>query len=565
MITRRGLLRGGLGGLALGLLGKRGLAFSSSQPAGGAADTGRPLAWLPRHPPSVAVGGLPFAPRFSGDTFPGGVNPFHTCENCFGKAGPPAPTETVDIAIVGGGISGLCTAYLLREHRPVLFELHGRFGGSSQGEVWRGAHYSLGGAYVITPDPGTFLEQIYKELRMDAVFALSEGGNDPVELYGDILFDFWHGTGLPQEEQHAIAQYAEVVTDVANNHYPDIPLPDGGDNTWILDLDIKTLKQDIEDRMGIPATPLLAGGIQAYCYSSFGAGWDEVSAASGWNFLAAEEFDRWVCPGGNAYIADAFWHRLGGSSGAAGGRRELLRPGCRVVDVRFVGQRVQVTYKEADGTYRGLWAKRVVMACPKHVCKYVLHDLEALDVEKLNAIHMLQYSAYVVANVLLKEPYDPTFYDVFLLRDGNFPMDPGEAEAHWKPIDMLNGSFAQPNLTPVRVLTLYWPLPWPSARFTLIAESAWRDYAERLAPQVKEMLALLGLGTEAVEQIRMTRWGHAIPVASPGLIAGGVTEHLRRPFEGKVFFVNEDNWALPAVENCLLDAEIMVPQIIAGL
>ena len=44
-----------------------------------------------------------------------------------------------------------------------------------------------------------------------------------------------------------------------------------------------------------------------------------------------------------------------------------------------------------------------------------------------------------------------------------------------------------------------------------------------------------------------------------------ITDQLRRPLDDRIYFVNQDNWALPAVENCLLDAEIYVPQIEAGL
>ena len=50
-------------------------------------------------------------------------------------------------------------------------------------------------------------------------------------------------------------------------------------------------------------------------------------------------------------------------------------------------------------------------------------------------------------------------------------------------------------------------------------------------------------------------------IAAPGLIAQGTIDHLRRPIDDRVFFVNQDNWALPAVENCMLDAEIMTDQL----
>lgn len=55
-------------------------------------------------------------------------------------------------------------------------------------------------------------------------------------------------------------------------------------------------------------------------------------------------------------------------------------------------------------------------------------------------------------------------------------------------------------------------------------------------------------------QVRMTRWGHAMPIARPFLIALGVADRVRSTLGGNIHFVNQDNWALPAVENSLLDA-----------
>src|SRR5262249_14870383 len=155
----------------------------------------------------------------------------------------------------------------------------------------------------------------------------------------------------------------------------------------------------------------------AYCYSSFNAGAEELSAASGWNFLAAEEFGRWVCPGGNVTMVHALWDRLRdlepGHSGDCAGR--YLRAGCRVVDGRLgPGGRVQVTYKDKDGGFRSLLARRVVMCCPKHVAKFVIHDLPTLDPDKVTAMWQLETRAYVVANVLLQGRMRHDLYDVFL-------------------------------------------------------------------------------------------------------------------------------------------------------
>ena len=225
-----------------------------------------------------------------------------------------------------------------------------------------------------------------------------------------------------------------------------------------------------------------------------------------------------------------------------------------------------MTFKDAQGDFHSLLARRVVMACSKHIAKYMLPDLLALDPEKDSAMRSVENRAYVVANVLLDARLGRDFYDVFLLGDGNFPMDPGQVRLRSRVVDMLNGGFARPDPARPSVLTLYWPLPWPRARFTLIdLEPAWQDYAARLVPQIDAMLSLLDIRRRAVRQVRLTRWGHAMPIASPGFIANGLAHHVRRPFADRIYFVNQDNWALPAFETCLLEAKTWAAEIDATL
>jgi len=585
MATRRRFLQSGLQAFALGLLGSRALARTlrdsveqpGRDPDRGESSSARRAGWpssrpfleVARRPPSVLVHGLPFAQGFSGDTWDYATIPFHRTENDFPGGSPPPVTESVDVAIVGGGLSGLATAYMLRHRHPVLFELRPRFGGVSAGETWEKVHYSLGGAYFIAPDEGSSLEDLYRELSLDRVYRLSPGGEDPVELGGVIRRDFWTGAGLGADERLAFRRYAEIVRYFAEDSYPDIPLDESQDNAWILELDRRSLREDLETRMGMPIPPLLAAGIQAYCYSSFGTGWDWISAASGWNFLAAEEYGRWVCPGGNAWVADVLWKRLVRAYRSAGGDALLgrLRANQRVVDVRPIpGNRVQVTYKDESGTYRSLAARKVVMACSKHIAKHLLPGLEANDPDKFEAMSSVTTCSYLVANVLLESPIEAEFYDVFLMGDGSFPMDEAQAAARVPVVDLLDGAFTRPASSRRNVLTLYWPLPWPSARLSLLElEPAWQEYANRLAPQVEAMLALLDVPRRAVRQVRMSRWGHAMPIASPEFIASGLAQHVRRPYLENVYFVNQDNWALPAFETCLLEAQTWAAAIDVSL
>lgn len=569
MQSRREFIGTGFAAVALGLMSRQGLArgpLSATPPSKALAlvKRARPITPIAEFPVSTMVDGLPFAPIFSGDDFVSGVIPFHGIENLFPKGKPPTPSETVDVAIVGGGLSGLTTAYLLRDLRPVVFELRGKFGGVSQGEEWGGVPYSLGGAYFIAPDKGSELEAFYSELGLDQVQRTSIGA-DPVELNSKLLEDFWTNAPVPPEEQVAFAKYAEMVKYFTKN-YPDLPLDPKKDNAWILELDQKTLREDIEDRLGGPIPPLLAAGIQAYCHSSFTQGMEAISAASGWNFLAAEEFGRWVCPGGNSYVINTLWQRLVNEyASGKNGKDDVarLRANSRVVDVRpHKSGMIQLTWRDAKGEWRATLARKVVMACSKHVCKYMLHDLANNDPARLASMHEVGTHPYLVANVLLDAPITRDFYDIFMLRDGNFPQDQGQAALNTKIVDVLAGHFTEQPGNPQRtVLTLYWPLPFPPAMFHLIVEEAWKNFATQTAPQVRLILDLLKVPHSAVRQVRMTRWGHAMPKARAGFIAEGHADVLRSPWMEHVYFVNQDNWVLPAFETCVLEAMHFAPII----
>lgn len=566
MPDRREFLKGGLAAFGLGWAARRGERNLLPLPGRGQSpppgDASSPFLHLPAAPPSITTEGLPFAPWFLGDDFPDEISiPFHSSW----QGSIPEPEEDVDVAVVGGGISGLATAWLLRRHRPVVFDLRPRFGGNALGEVWRGTKFSLGSAYFITPDPGTFLHRFYHRLGLHQV-KRSSFPPDPVELYGQIREDFWSGAGLSTAEQLAFQRYAEVVTFMALHAYPEIPLPaDPVAAAFVRDLDQRDFRTDLEARMGMPLTPLLAAGVQGYFYSSFGAPMELISAASGWNFVAAEEFGRWVLPGGNAGMALALWERLRdleqhGSHGPHGAP-PMLRAGCRVVDVRREGARVLVTWVDPTGAARSLRARYVVMAGSKHVCKHVLHGIQTLDPAKYEAMQQIETMAYVVANVLVDAPVQRDFYDLFRIGDETFPMSSNAFEAASRPVDVLNGHFARQANLPRGVLTFYWPLPWFSARFTLLIEDPYHRYAAAAAPHIRSALALLGVPEPAVRQVRLARWGHAMPLARPGLIAAGVPGELLRPFQERVYFVNQDDWALPAIENSLLDARSVSRQI----
>lgn len=150
MPTRREVLKGGLGVLALGAGGSvlgaqeavRSIVGPIAQRSGGTSPLGaaslkalkasRPLGARSFDPKARIIDGFAFRSWFEGDDFEEEI-PFHSQQNDFPGGEPPAPSEEIDVVVIGGGLSGLAAAYELRQYNPVVFELHDIFGGNAQG------------------------------------------------------------------------------------------------------------------------------------------------------------------------------------------------------------------------------------------------------------------------------------------------------------------------------------------------------------------------------------------------------------------------------------------------
>jgi protoporphyrinogen oxidase len=468
----------------------------------------------------------------------------------------PVPAERVPLVVIGGGIAGLTAAYALRAHRPVVLEQAPRFGGNSRGEAWRGIDYAIGAAYFVEPDEGSGIAGLLAELGLAGAYTVKTV-EDPVVLHGRRYDEFWHGVTAPDARAQCdrLREYfVSCLEGAEGREYPDIPVFDGEARRRIDALDRTTFVDHLRAVAGGPLHPHVETVVEHYCWSSFGASSTEISAASGLNFYCAEFGNVAVMPGGNAAVAERLLARLERAVPAAN-----LRPRSLALDVRPVADGVVVSYLDGGGSLRALHARAAVVACPKFVVPKLLN---ALEPERVAAIDRLRYRAYLVANVLLDAPVKPDFYDLFMAGEGRVDLADVEAAANRRKVtDVVLATYARHDERR-SVLTLYRGIPYDGARAALYEEGAWatsrREFEEQVAG---EILPLVGLRQEHVVDMRLTRWGHPLPVAEAGLIAGRVVDALRAPLAGRVFFVNQDNWALPAFETAVTEALHFAPQV----
>ncbi len=467
-------------------------------------------------------------------------------------------SEVAPLVIVGGGMSGLFTTYLLRDLNPILLEQATRFGGNSKAESWNGLDYSVGAAYFVKPELGTPWQKLLTELEVDKLWRVKTG-EDPVALESNIYERFWSGeTARSQANKfRALEQYFQNVFNDQNGEvYPDIPYNDAQMRAVVTGLDQESFHSLVRRKCGGRIPTHIETVIEHYCWSTFGASSAELSAAAGLNNFAAEFGDLVVTPGGNAGVAERVLERLSQSI-----EPSRLRTQSLVVDVQARGNYNEVVYLDAGRDLKKIKAKAVVLACPKFVAKRLVDTFES---DRMNAISKMTYRAYLVANVFLKKAPQKVFYDLYMLGNGTIDLrNVMTTSLQKKATDVVLGNFAYGgDASNQAVLTLYRAFPFEGGRAMLYSPPAIETYKREFEEQaVQQILPMLGLTSSDIAGVRIARWGHPMPVAKVGTYAKGIPDLLRKPHRESIFFAEQDNFLLPCIETCAEEAFWVAPRV----
>ncbi|MGZ8240810.1 MAG: FAD-dependent oxidoreductase [Methylobacter sp.] len=461
----------------------------------------------------------------------------------------PKPKRKEELVIIGGGMSGLMSAYLLRKKKPMILEQAGRFGGNAKGESWNGLHYSIGAAYLIKPGEDSGLFKLFKDLGIVNDWSIKSGDGGHFVLNGQLVENFWNGASEPahKAKYKRLYDYFMSYLKEGGNLFPDYPTDDIKLREYINKLDQEDFKSHLEKNIGSDLPDHAATLLEHYCFSSLGGSLTEISAAAGINFFAAEFDDVAVFPGGNSYIAEALLKHLYMQLPA-----NNLLAGHLVFDVQAQQEGVLISYLDPNNEAHSILAEKVIMSCPKFVAAKLIDRLSS---KKAAAISELEYRAYVVANLLINHPITETDYDIYWLGQGKADFKNVAAYARGRGItDVINANFSSPDLQKT-VLSFYQALPYQGGRAELYAGDSYASMKARISAQLKkEVYPFYDLKEQDIVDLRLTRWGHPLPLASVGLLQRGIVDTLREPIDNRIFFVEQDNWALPAIETVAAEA-----------
>jgi len=413
----------------------------------------------------------------------------------------PPVSKHYDVAIVGGGVSGLSAAYFLKDRDFLILEKETHWGGNAYLEEYDGQAYATGAAFIErSEDPAVNLA---REIGLEL---LPVQNPDPTLVGGVFIEDTW-GAGLDH------LPYAGDVRESFKKFRRDMQA-----------FPFASRHRELDDE---PFSKYFAGyepevknWWDNFGPSNWGARTEETSALLGIGTARAiadesKRDDRVTWPGGLGAITQRLADLL------KPGHGDRMLAGATTVAVEQQKNQVSVTYLH-DGELRTVAAKAVIMATPKFITWRLVAGMPAAQSE---AMKQIRYIPYPVVNVIFDRPVFNSGYDTwcpgntftdFIVADWVVRKQPGYKQRH-------------------NILTFYTPLGITD-RVRLLTEEECRDVAASVLRDFQKLRPEFNV--DPVE-IHLYRRGHALYMSTPGNFTR-VQPIARRSME-RIAFANTDS------------------------
>jgi len=412
----------------------------------------------------------------------------------------PPVSARHDVVIVGGGVSGLSAAHLLRHRDFLLLEKEPHWGGNAYLMEYQGNAYATGSAFTSRN------ENAYQFAKGIGLEALPIDNWDGSIINGQFIPDTW-GDGLDK------LPYSASVREGFKKFKKEI-----------LAIDLQKRQKEL---FAVPFSDFLKGYPQevklwwdTYGPSNWGAASEETAAAIGiyeMHEIAGEhrKDDRCTWAGGLGAITKKLSETLKPEFS------DRLQAGATTIAVAPGKSSVEVTYMQGS-ELKTVAAKAVIMATPKFITRRLV---EGLPDKQSEAMHQMRYIPYPVVNMIFDKPvfnkgYDTwcpgnTFTD-FIVADWVIRNQPGYQQKY-------------------NIISCYTPMHEEDRGYLLteisarkIASNVLRDF-QKLSP---------GLNVDPLE-VHIYRRGHPLYMSTPKLYTE-VQPLVRHPMD-RVFFANTDS------------------------
>ena len=472
-----------------------------------------------------------------------------------------AAEHACDIAIVGGGISGLAAAWKLRRsgvERIVLLDLEDQLGGTSRSGQWGDRVFPWGAHYInIPPAEADCIHEILQDI---GVIDGYDAANKPLVAAGAMLRWpherlFYRGrwvagldpfVGASGREREALLRFEDAMLGWALHRGRDgrrafaMPLRYSTADVRVRRLDQISMAQYLREEGWHDER--LRWLVDYACRDDYGSTAAQVSAWAGIHYYACRFYDYRIeeaypahtltWPEGNGHLVAKLANRLG--------KNEIKR---QSLVARLAEERSQVRLGYIDlatGGKRQLTARAVVYAGKLHTAPYAIAGLPDAQAKAMAAI---EYSPWLVAAIFLKEPlaaqqttWDNVLYD--------------SPSLGYVVADHQQGGGG-------RVLMYYWPFvdQLEDARHTLLTQdhSFWTEQImadlRRVHPELDDL----------VERIDLYRWGHGMMRPNPGSLWGPTAGWRQQPME-RIFFASCDASGLPLCEEAIFSGILAAEQ-----
>ena len=477
---------------------------------------------------------------------------------------PAASGDLLDCIIIGGGLSGLTTAWKLNKlgiSNFVLLEKGDTVGGQAQQATTGTQVAAMASAY--SSYPYGHLVELYTDL---GIVTGTDPWGEPIvndrymikpptcnhhingDRYGDPFEDETVLDELPYSD--AVKDGFRALRDDVGGWWDYV----GSDGRGAFDAPIDGTTTDANVRALDDITfaeyvaskgwdPMVAEFFAPELKSVMGGDHEQVSAYAAILFLLDEilpsedNLNSLSWPGGNAFIALSMAELIG----------DPIRTGAFVLEVNNVDDEVHVSYLDGEEPVT-LRAKTAVFAAPRFMAKYLVPEMA----DRSDEFSSFRYAAYAVANVHVTSTPANLAYcneghgDDFFITDF--------IVADWAGLDdPVNAPLSRAN-----ILTAYAPLTDSGARGGLLTQplSFYEEIIladlERMAPGV----------TDTVTQFDLYRWGHPLVVPAPGFLFGEARSNSRLPV-GNIHFAGHETEGIPFIDNAIM-AGILAAETVQG-